>query len=150
MNHTTNNIKNLEQLDRNGLVKQWCDILGASPPKASSRVFLLRSVAYEIQAKHNIGLNKSDLKVLASALSQKKSICASPNVKSPNTNPRIKLVPGSRLVREWNGNIYTVSVIEEGFVYKDKVWASLSAIARDITSAHWSGPRFFGVNGAVQ
>jgi len=41
---------------------------------------------------------------------------------------------------------YAVSVIEGGFVYKDKVWSSLSAIAKDITGAHWSGPRFFGLN----
>ena len=30
-------------------------------------------------------------------------------------------------------------------VLDGKVWRSLSAIARHITGAHWSGPRFFGV-----
>jgi hypothetical protein len=68
--------------------------------------------------------------------------------KTSRSKPRIALVPGSRLVREWNGRHYTVSVIEEGLVYKDKVWSSLSAIAKAITGAHWSGPRFFGLNKA--
>ena len=30
-------------------------------------------------------------------------------------------------------------------VLDEKVWRSLSAIARHITGARWSGPRFFGV-----
>ena len=67
----------------------------------------------------------------------------------PKIPVRQTLVPGSRLVREWNGQTYTVSVIEEGFVYKDRVWTSLSAIAKDITGAHWSGPRFFGLHKAA-
>lgn len=150
MNHKTNNITKLKQMDRASLANQWLALFGASPPKASSYKFLLRSLAYEIQAKQNPDLSKSDVKVLSTSLGQHGKLGASPNSKSSNTKPRIMLVPGSRLVREWNGKIYTVSVIEEGFVYKDKVWASLSAIARDITSAHWSGPRFFGVNGASQ
>ena len=53
--------------------------------------------------------------------------------------------PGSRLVREWNGRTYQVEVTEEGYVMDGKIWRSLSSIARHITGAHWSGPRFFGV-----
>jgi len=97
--------------------------------------------------KQNPGLSKANLKTLSTSLGQHKP--ANTNTKKPTSKPRIKLIPGSRIVREWNGKTYTVSVIEEGFVYRDKVWTSLSAIAKDITSAHWSGPRFFGVNGAV-
>ncbi|MBL8583942.1 MAG: DUF2924 domain-containing protein, partial [Rhizobiaceae bacterium] len=32
-----------------------------------------------------------------------------------------------------------------GYVFEAKVYPSLSAIARLITGAHWSGPRFFGL-----
>ena len=38
-------------------------------------------------------------------------------------------------------------VIEDGFEWKGRHWRSLSAIAREITGVHWSGPRFFGLNG---
>jgi len=145
MNNKTNNIIKLKHMDRVGLAKKWSAIFGTSPPKAASYKFLLRSLAHEVQVKQNVGLSKSNVKALSAALAQHKNIGPS----HLDTTPRIKLVPGSRLVREWNGKVYTVSVIEEGFVYKDKVWASLSAIARDITSAHWSGPRFFGVKGVV-
>ena len=54
------------------------------------------------------------------------------------------LRPGSRLVREWNGRSHHVHVLDNGFAFKGRVYRSLSAIAREITGAHWSGPRFFG------
>jgi len=59
--------------------------------------------------------------------------------------PLAKAMPGSHLVREWNGRTYQVEVVDGGYVMDGKVWRSLSAIARHITGAHWSGPRFFGV-----
>ena len=59
-------------------------------------------------------------------------------------NPRIR--PGARLVREWRGRTHTVVVTEEGFEYARKTYSSLTKIAQAITGAHWSGPRFFGLN----
>jgi hypothetical protein len=53
--------------------------------------------------------------------------------------------PGTRLVREWNGRSHFVDVSEDGFVFDGKTYRSLSAIAKRITGAHWSGPRFFGL-----
>lgn len=53
--------------------------------------------------------------------------------------------PGSHLIREWNGRTYQVEVTGEGYVMDGKTYRSLSAIARRITGAHWSGPRFFGL-----
>ena len=55
------------------------------------------------------------------------------------------LRPGTRLVREWNGRTHVVDVSEDGFVFDGKTYRSLSAIAKRITGAHWSGPRFFGL-----
>lgn len=57
---------------------------------------------------------------------------------------------GARLVREWNGIAHTVDIVEGGFRYRDKNYASLTAIAKEITGAHWSGPRFFGIGGKAQ
>ena len=56
-----------------------------------------------------------------------------------------KIRTGTRLVREWNGRTHTVTVQEEGFTYAGRSYRSLTAIAREITGAHWSGPRFFGL-----
>lgn len=58
---------------------------------------------------------------------------------------RRSLLPGARLLRNWNGRTHVVDVIEGGFLFQEKVYPSLTAIAQTITGAHWSGPRFFGL-----
>lgn len=125
----------VEGLEREGLVTEWYKLNGVSSPKGASLKFLRRSLAYEMQNKLLHSLTKQELKQLNGDQSSK-------------STPTVKITKGARLVREWNGKPHVVQVIAEGFVYKNKVWKSLSAIARDITGAHWSGPRFFGVNGA--
>ena len=55
------------------------------------------------------------------------------------------LAPGSRLIREWRGRTHTVDVLDSGFRCDGKQYRSLSEIARAITGARWSGPRFFGL-----
>jgi hypothetical protein len=55
------------------------------------------------------------------------------------------LTPGSRLVREWHGRSHTVEVGDNGFLYAGRRYRSLSEVARAITGARWSGPRFFGL-----
>ena len=52
---------------------------------------------------------------------------------------------GTRLVRRWHDVTYQVTVTEDGYSFDGKVYSSLTPIARAITSAHWSGPRFFGL-----
>ena len=54
--------------------------------------------------------------------------------------------PGMRLVREWNGTLHVVMVGEDGVIrWNDRVWKSLSEVARAITGTRWSGPAFFGL-----
>ena len=57
----------------------------------------------------------------------------------------ISLKTGTRLVRSWNDKSYHVLVCDAGFEFEGRHYASLSHIAREITGAHWSGPRFFGL-----
>lgn len=68
------------------------------------------------------------------------------SIAPPAVSPvRIILKPGARLVREWNGRMNVVEVTASGFVHEGKTYRSLSAVAKRITGAHWSGPRFFGL-----
>src|SRR4029077_15026624 len=62
--------------------------------------------------------------------------------------PGLSLKPGARLVREWRGRTHTVTVTEDGFEYAGTSYLSLTTIAKKITGAHWSGPRFFGLPAA--
>ena len=64
----------------------------------------------------------------------------------PRTKPRLQ--SGTKLIRKWRGKKYEVLVVDGGkrFQFQDKVYRSLTPIAKEITGAHWSGPRFFGLN----
>ena len=55
------------------------------------------------------------------------------------------LAPGTRLLREWQGQTHHVTVLAQGFEYDGKVFRSLTAISRAITGSAWSGPLFFGL-----
>jgi len=57
----------------------------------------------------------------------------------------INLKPGTRLVRDWKGRTLNVLVCDEGFELDGRQYGSLTQIAYDVTGAHWSGPRFFGL-----
>ncbi|MBL9060397.1 MAG: DUF2924 domain-containing protein, partial [Mangrovicoccus sp.] len=59
--------------------------------------------------------------------------------------PAATLDAGTLLAREWNGRLYHVEVVADGFRFDGRSWRSLSAIARRITGTPWSGPRFFGL-----
>jgi len=56
-----------------------------------------------------------------------------------------RLKPGTVLVREYQGDRHTVTVVPGGYVWRDATYASLSAIACNITGTAWNGPRFFGL-----
>ena len=53
--------------------------------------------------------------------------------------------PGTRLVRQWHGRTHHVVVLDDGYVFEDRRYTSLTQIAFAITGVKWSGPRFFGL-----
>ena len=56
----------------------------------------------------------------------------------------IAIVPWTR-GSEGVGETYEVMISEKGYLWRNQKYRSLTAIAREITGANWSGPRFFGV-----
>lgn len=128
-------VTDLETMDRAALVAAWSEIFGCPAPKSLSRAFLRRFLATEVQVRRRGGLGKRTMAALAKG---------SDNAGSVHDRA---LAPGGRLLREWNGVTHVVDVAEDGYRWRGATWRSLSAIAREITGAHWSGPRFFGLNG---
>jgi hypothetical protein len=43
---------------------------------------------------------------------------------------------------EWHSVGHQVTIIEKGVLYRGKRYRSMSEVARLITGARWSGPRF--------
>ena len=111
-----------------------------SPPPRLSRELMVRAVAWRIQEKALGGLAPADQRRLQACGAKESG--ASGGSDPAAARPR----PGTRLVREWNGRTYTVTVTAQGFAYDGQIYGSLTKVARVITGAHWSGPRFFGLN----
>jgi len=127
-----------EQASLEDLRYEWRRLYRSEPPRIS-RDLLLRGIAYRLQVLEYGGLSKATrrkLKTLA------KMVQATGRV-APNLG--VSLKPGARLVREWRGRTHTVTVTEDGFDYAGTSYPSLTRIAKKITGAHWSGPRFFGL-----
>ncbi len=57
---------------------------------------------------------------------------------------------GTVLIRQWRGISHRVTVLDDAVVYRERRYKSLSEVARAITGARWSGPRFFGLTGRVK
>jgi hypothetical protein len=56
-----------------------------------------------------------------------------------------RLKPGTVLVREYQGERHTVTVVPDGYVWRETTYPSLSTVARAITGTAWNGRRFFGL-----
>jgi hypothetical protein len=98
-------------------------------------------LAYRLQEQAFGGLKpayKRRLRQLAESFEQNPS-----RIVKTVSPARIK--PGTRLIRQWDGQTHQVTVAEEGFEYKGERYKSLSEIARLITGTRWSGPLFFGL-----
>jgi hypothetical protein len=121
----------IQAMDRAALIATWSDLFEVPVPKSLSRPFLRRFLAFEVQARQFGGLPRTFLKDLKR------------QVRAQAHGPGIK--PGGRLLREWDGVTHSVEVIKGGYRWNGEIYRSLSSVARAITGARWSGPRFFGL-----
>jgi hypothetical protein len=132
----------LPTLSAQELRQRWQDLRCGDPTAGSSRDLLLREIAYKMQERAHGGLPpavKRRLRALAEGFERNGAGSLAPV-------PLLK--PGTRLLREWGGTTHTVIVLEDGFEHEGERYLSLTQIARRITGAHWSGPRFFGLRRA--
>ena len=131
-------LESLQNLDGAALRKEWRRLCRSEPPRIS-RDLLMRAVAYRLQELAFGGLPKWARQSLAGS-----AIASDPGETTPTPiEPRLK--PGARLIREWHGRTHTVIVLDDAFEFEGRSYHSLTQIAREITGAHWSGPRFFGL-----
>jgi Protein of unknown function (DUF2924) len=121
------------------LRNEWWRLHRAHPPMRLSRDLLIRGITYKLQERLLGGLSKSILRQLQRLDGELEASDARKRA-AP-----ISLKPGTRLVREWHGVTHTVLVHADGFEWKGRRYRSLTVIAREITGARWSGPRFFGL-----
>lgn len=120
------------------LGSEWT-CLHQKPAPSLSADLLARGIAYRLQERRHGGLTataRRQINRLARQLDKASEV---------TIGPHGDLKPGTRLSRDWHGKTCHVLVMDEGFLFEDRRYRSLSQIANAITGTKWSGPRFFGL-----
>lgn len=108
-------------------------------PKAPNRRQLESRLMYRLQEIKHGELNPDTRKLLADYGERLSKI-------KINKNATAALLPGTVLIREFDGRDYQVTVTTDGrFELEGLKYKSLSAVAKHITGTQWSGPVFFGL-----
>lgn len=130
------------------LKEKWLDLYGCEAP-GYKKQFMIRRLAYRIQELFYGGLSEQSKKYLHEAA--EKDPLAKVKSKVPDERKTSEsILKGTRFVRVWNDQRYEVITTENGFEYDNRIFTSLSAIAREITGTHWNGKLFFGLSGRKQ
>jgi len=133
-------IGDLADLDLPVLRTLWRELYGSEPPVRMSRALIIQAIAYRIQEKMFGGLSRATRMKLAAARK------GSAGAKAGRAKTQHRVKPGTRFLREWQGQTHEVTATAEGrFFYRDRNYRSLSEIARQIAGTRWSGPAFFGL-----
>jgi DUF2924 family protein len=112
-------------------------------PMRQPRGIACRVLAYRLQSDAFGDLDKSIRRILRSG---KEDDAGAPfDRRAPQTREGVGLKAGALLVREWNGRLERVMILEEGFAWNGETFGSLSQIAKAMTGTTWNGHRFFGL-----
>jgi hypothetical protein len=117
----------------------WRKLYHTGPPQGLSRDLIIRGLADKLQQRAHGGPSRALQRRLRNLAREFEKGAGSFDAGGV-------LKTSASLVRRWRGHTHTVLVGEDGFEYDGQRYRSLTVIAERITGAHWSGPRFFGVN----
>ena len=141
----------IKDLPTKELQQKYEDLFQDQKPPTNNRVYLWKRIAFRIQELEYGGL-ADDAKTRLQELTLefdpinhvKKPVDAPSSKKKHGRDHRLP-IPGTILVKEYKDTKYEIKVHEKGFEFKNKVYRSLTAIAKEITGAHWNGFLFFNI-----
>ncbi len=122
------------------LKRQWRELFASEPPPFN-RPYLQSRLAYRIQELAYGGL-KPETRARLEALGEQLD---GGNVVLRRIRADSRPLPGTRLVREWQGIQRVVTVRADDFEFEGRPYKSLSAVARSIAGTIWYGWTFFGL-----
>jgi Protein of unknown function (DUF2924) len=126
---------------------EWKVQSGEDLPNAPASL-LRQLIAYRLQEKKFRKLPvqiERQLDRIASGLGKGKDKAGAVSLGEISA-PRAPILHGTRFIREWNGRTIAVTATDGGgFEWEGATYRSLSEIARKVTGARCSGPRFFGL-----
>lgn len=115
-------LNTLAALDRGALAERWSAVFGCPAPSNCQSTLLRGALSWHSQMTNQAKAGSGGIKRIRKKLQH-----------SASSAPIDSLAPGTRLLREWQGQTHHVTVLNYGFEYAGKTYRSLTAIARLIT-----------------
>lgn len=156
-----NELTALESMSVGQLHERYADVFG-EPARSRHRQYLIRRIAWRLQANAEGGLSERALRRAAELADEadvrvtppKRATTASGH-QAPGTDAvRVAVAtdrrlppPGGAITRKYKGRTLSVTVLPDGFEYEGQRYRSLSAVAKAITGSHMNGFRFFRLEG---
>jgi len=147
-----NEIMALKNAPAKELMKRYKELYGEDA-SGTHRTYLWRKIAYKLQEQKFGGLSakaSGKLKTLIEEFDPINNKALRPDKpmvnqqQAPAKDKRLP-IPGTVITKEYKDASYQVKVLEKGFEYNGKIYKTLSAIAKEITGAHWNGYLFFNL-----
>ncbi len=146
----------MERLTTGELPERYTQLTGR-PVRTRHRAYLIRKIAWRLQANAEGGLSEQARR-RAAELADDADVRLMPPKRAPDAasaartgtaqvqdrDPRLP-APGTAITRKYKGRTLEVLVTADGFEFEGERYLTLSAVAKAITGSHWNGFRFFGL-----
>ena len=120
------------QLNIRQLRMKWIEIIGTPTPQIGRSLIIKYLLWYEQAKQEKI----SPLSFFYEVDKSNKNI---------SSKHKATLEIGSKMIRSYQGIKYEVEIVAQGYLYQNKLYKSLSGVAKAITGKNWNGNVFFGV-----
>ena len=139
----------LPKMSLDELRERWKSLFD-TPPPGYSKAMMVRRLAYRMQELAYGGLSEGAQEHLrnvldANGFDDKGAFATATGKRWRRRKKKGMPLVGTRLVREWDGTRYEVTVVRGGYEFEGRRYRSLTAVVKEITGTKWSGPAFFGL-----
>ena len=152
------NLSQIMELRENSLSElkaKYEELFPSQKVPSNNKVFLWRKIAYRIQELEYGGISAETQSKIQQLIQQydpinnkalrPDNIPENQPKKSGISRDKRLPIPGTVITKEYKGISLQVKVLKLGFEYNSKVYKSLTAIAKEVTGAHWNGYLFFNL-----
>jgi len=139
---------------------KYREVFGAES-RSNHKQFLVRRIAWRLQANAEGDLSErarqramalaqeAELRIRAPESFLRQLSGTTATSRSPHRDARLP-APGTWLNRQFKQQNVAVEVLEKGFRYQERVYKSLSAVARHVTGTQWNGFAFFALQDSAE
>ncbi|MCX5679329.1 MAG: DUF2924 domain-containing protein [Candidatus Omnitrophica bacterium] len=132
------------------LQKKYSELFDGKKASSNNKTYLWQKIAYRIQELEYGGLPeeaKNKTKELAREYDpiNNKALRPDAAIKHHISRDKRLPIPGTLITKNYKGADIRVKILEKDFEYNDKVYKTLTAIAKEVTGSHWNGYLFFNL-----